>query len=87
MVFDKSNWSKTAAVSCICGTALGETKLPKSMVSKPMRNKDWMYATFFSVGIKVLMPCMASRGHSIIFIGSIDFKDTKTCKVAKCWTN
>jgi hypothetical protein len=30
-----------------------------------------------------LMPCMASRGHSIIFIGSIDFKDKKTCKVAK----
>jgi hypothetical protein len=51
---------------------LGETKLPKSIESNPTRNKDWIYATFLAVGIKGFMPCMASRGHSIIFIASIE---------------
>ena len=63
--------------------SFGETKLPKSNVSNPTRNKDCIYCTFFSVGINILMPCMASRGHSIIFTGFISFKDNRfhrSCK-------
>src|SRR5690606_31214808 len=57
--------SSTFAVSCICGTALGETKLPKSIQSNAWLRINWlMYVVFFSVGIKCIMPWMASRGHS-----------------------
>jgi hypothetical protein len=77
VVCDKSSAAKTSAVSCICGMALGETKLPKSIVSNPTRNSDCIYATFLSVGIKGLIPCMASRGHSIILIAFMNAKYNK----------
>jgi hypothetical protein len=48
--------------------ALGETKLPKSIVSNPISNNELMYSIFFSVGIKLFQPCIASRGHSMILI-------------------
>ena len=68
---ENDNLESTSAVSTIWGIAFGETKLPKSIVSNPHRNKDCMYCTFLSVGIKSLMPCMASLGHSIIFTFSV----------------
>ena len=83
-VLDKSNLDKTAAVSRICGIAFGETKLPKSMVSKPTFSKELIYNAFFSVVIKCdFIPCIASRGHSIIFTFFIRFKDKDSNEVAK----
>src|ERR1700712_1188517 len=70
LVDERSNCFNTEAVSCICGIAFGETKLPKSMVSKPMFNRELMYFAFISVGMSSLMPCIASLGHSMIFIRS-----------------
>src|SRR5262249_10854675 len=65
---DTSNFSTTCAVSLICGIALGDTKLPKSMVSNPTFKSRLMYWILTSVGMNASRPCIASRGHSIIFI-------------------
>src|ERR1700712_1955099 len=59
-----SNCAITDAVSASCGMALAETKLPKSIVSKPTLSNAFRYSIFFSVGINAAQPCIASRGHS-----------------------
>src|SRR5690606_10582015 len=56
----------TSPVSRIWGMALGDTKLPKSSRSKPTSRSSFMYAALVAVGIKRCMPCIASRGHSVI---------------------
>ena len=42
LVLDRFNCFSTSAVSTIWGMALGETKLPKSIVSKPTFNNELM---------------------------------------------
>src|SRR5690554_2310425 len=66
MVRSKSNCSMTSPVSLICGIALGDTKLPQSSVWKPIARRFCKNATFSSVGINGLMPCIASLGQSMI---------------------
>src|SRR5690606_36039460 len=39
---------------------------PKSSRSKPTSRSSFMYAALVAVGIKRCMPCIASRGHSVI---------------------
>jgi hypothetical protein len=49
------------------------------MVSKPQRSSAFMYCAFDFEGIKCdLIPCMASRGHSMSFTVFIPFKYTIT---------
>ena len=59
------------------GMALGETKLPKSIVSKPTFSNELMYSIFFAVGIMVFQPCMASRGHSMNFNVAWSIRDQR----------
>src|SRR5690606_25362651 len=54
------------AVSRIWGMALGDTKLPKSSRSNPASRSSFMYAALVAVGMKRCIPCIASRGHSVI---------------------
>src|SRR5690606_19315222 len=69
-----SNRSSTSAVSRIWGMALGDTKLPKSSRSNPTASSRLIYAALVAVGMKRCMPCIASRGHSVIdTIALIDF--------------
>ena len=56
--------SSTASASRIWGTHLGETKLVRSRWRNPASRRSLRKATFSAVGMKVLNPCQASRGHS-----------------------
>src|SRR5690606_6803496 len=64
----------TSAVSRIWGTCRGDTKLPKSISSNPTLRSWLMYAIFEGVGMKVSKPCIASRGHSTIFMFDLDYR-------------
>src|SRR5437762_717018 len=61
----------TFSLSAICGTALGETKLTASICLNPASISACKYCAFTSVGISLLRPCHASRGHSISFTVSL----------------
>ena len=71
VLLDKLILLMTSAVSDNCGITALETKLPISIVSKPTSTNDCKYLTLISVGINSLMLCIASLGHSMIFIFDI----------------
>src|SRR5690606_11316006 len=46
--------------------AVADTKLPKSSRSNPTSSSRLIYAALVAVGINRRIPCIASRGHSVI---------------------